>query len=236
MTDEPLCRSGPPVVDLCLCQECTMSTSGEDHPQMKSSGNGSGEPIPDPGHEPRSKYAAPMLRISGGGIRRFTNVIPECPRDFCRAFPGRMQEAWLIDLKAASDLRKKLYLVLPHVVDAGGLDGVQHKAFLAACTPLIDRDSHPHLWCVRMFDRDGNQTELYDSAARATEAAAEDWHRIWWSLRGYDFERAPNPDAMSYRMPENLKSGMDGWFEGAFPGRIIGDPNQEELKRARGEA
>ena len=41
-----------------------MSTSGEEHSQVKSSGNGSGEPIPDPGHEPRSKYAAPMLQIT----------------------------------------------------------------------------------------------------------------------------------------------------------------------------
>jgi hypothetical protein len=199
-------------------------------------GRGNGQAIPDPGNEPRSKYAAPALRITTGGIRRFTNVIPECPRDFCRAFPERMQEAWLINLAGAADLRKKLYLILPQAVEDGGLDGVLHKAFLAACLPMIDRDSHPHLWCVRMLDRDGNQLELYDSAMRAADAAAETWHRIWWSLRGYDFELARNPEAMSYRMPDNLKTGMDGWFEGAFPGRIINNPDQEELKRARGEA
>lgn len=203
-----------------------------------SRGNGTDEPIPDPGHEPRSKYAASKLHIPAGGIRKFTNVIPDYPREYCRAFPERMQEAWMLDLKAADELRKKLYLMLPHVVDAGGLDRVLHKAFMAACVPMIDRDSHPHLWCVRMFDKDGKQTEIYDSAMRAVEAAAGDWHRIFWGVRGYDFERARNPEAMSYRLPDNLKpgEGMDGWFEGAFPGRLITDVDQEELKRARGEA
>jgi hypothetical protein len=212
-----------------------------------SRGNGQGPPplssepdrsIPDPGNEPRSKYAAAKLHIPGGGIRKFTNVIPDYPREYCRAFPERMQEAWLLDLKTAKDLRKKLWLMPPEVVDAGGLEGVSHKAFLAACIPMIDRDSHPHLWCVRIVDKDGNQTEIYDSAMRAAEAAAGDWHRIWWALRGFDFERARNPEAMSYRMPDNLKpdAGMDGWFEGAFPGRIFRDPYQEELKRLRGEA
>jgi hypothetical protein len=199
-------------------------------------GNGSGEPIPDPGHEPRSKYAALQLHIPGGGIRKFTNVIPDYPREYCRAFPDRMQEAWMLDLKAASDLGKKLHLVLPNVVEDGGLNGAMHKAFLAACIPMIDRDNHPHLWCVRMLDRDGNQTEICDSAMRAAEAAAGGWHRIWWGVRGYDFEIARNPEAMSYRMPDNLKSGMDGWFEGAFPGKIISSIDQEELRRARGEA
>jgi hypothetical protein len=211
--------------------------SGFDQPKSQLDGNnGSGEPISDPGHEPRSKYAASKLHLPGGGIRKFTNVIPDYPREFCRAFPDRMQEAWMLDLKAASDLRKKLYLVLSDVVEDGGLDGVMYKAFLAACIPMIDRDSHPHLWCVRMLDRDGNLTEIHDSAMRAVEAAGDDWHRIWWGGRGYDFERASNPKAMSYRMPDNLKSGMDGWFEGAFPGKIIRSVNQEELKRARGEA
>ena len=137
----------------------------------------------------------------------------------------------MLNLRAADELRKKLYLMLPDVVEAGGLDGVMHKAFLAACVPMIDRDSHPHFWCVRMLDKDGNQTEIYDSAMRAIEAAAEDWHRIFWGVRqGYDFERARNPEAMSYRMPDNLKpgTGMDGWFEGAFPGKIISSIDQEE--------
>jgi hypothetical protein len=215
-----------------------MNDTPDTNSQMKSSGNGSGEPIPDPGHEPRSKYAAPKLHIPGGGIRTFTNVIPDYPREYCRAFPERMQEAWILDLRVANELRKKLYLMLPDVVEAGGLDRVMHKAFPAACVPMIDRDSHPHLWCVRMLDKDGNQTEIYDSAMRAIEAAAKDWHRIFWGVRGYDFERARNPEAMSYHLPDNLKpgTGMDSWFEGAFPGRIISSIDQDELKRARGEA
>jgi len=215
-----------------------MTDTSKNDPQMNSRGNGSGALIPDPGHEPRSKYAASKLHITGGGIRKFTNVIPNYPREYCRAFPERMQEAWMLDLRAANELGKKLYTVLPEVVEAGGLEGVMHKAFLAACVPMIDRDSHPHLWCMRMLDRDGNQTEIYDSAMRAVEAAAKDWYRIFWGVRGYDFERAPNPEAMSYRLPENLKPGtsMDNWFEGAFPGKMISSTDQAELKRARGEA
>jgi hypothetical protein len=192
--------------------------------------------ITDPGNQPISKYAAPRPQITGGRIKQFTNVIPNYPRDYCRAFGDRIQHAWVIDLARANDLRKRLYLVTVTAVDAGALNGLMHKAFYAACVPMIDRDSHPHLWSVRVYDRDGNQSDIHDSAMRAVAAATEEWHRIYWSLRGYDFELARNPKAMSYRMPDNLKVGMDGWFEGAFPGRIITDTNCEELKRARGEA
>jgi hypothetical protein len=203
---------------------------------MNTRGNGSGAPIPDPGTDPISKYAAPPPSIIGGGIKQFTNVIPDYPREFCRALAGRMQNAWMINFAKAGDVGKKLYLVTMSAYEAGALNGLAHKSFYAACVPMIDRDSHPHLWCIKVYDRDGNQSEIYESAMRAVAAADEDWHRIYWSLRGYDFERARNPQAMSYRMPDNLRSGMDGWFEGAFPGKIITDPNCAELLRARGEA
>src|SRR5215472_15022562 len=206
--------------------------------------DGRGEPvtkpapmIADPGNLPTSKFAAPPPLIIGGGIRVFTNVIPKQPKDFCRSFPALQTNAWIANLAKADDTGKRLSLVTHTVYEAGGLNGLLHRAAYSLCVPMIDRDSVPHLWCITMFGRDGEQLESYLTALKAVEAAAQGWHRIWWAGRGWNFEIASNPAAMSYRMPDNLKaSGIDAWFEGAFPGRIITDPNAPELKRARGEA
>jgi hypothetical protein len=194
-------------------------------------------PIPDPGTQPASKYAAPPPQIIGGGIRVITNVIPKQPRDFCRAFPDRLSHAWVINLAKASDVGKKLYLAVQSVYEAGGLSGLLHRASYSVCVPMIDRDSVPHLWCIAMFNRDGQQTDSYLTAVMAVEKAGQDWHRIWWASGGWNAERARNPDAMSFRLPDNLAApGIDAWFEGAFPGRIITSIDAPELKRARGEA
>jgi hypothetical protein len=194
-------------------------------------------PISDPGVAPKSKYAAAPLKVGSGALQVFTNVVPDYPREYCRSFPAWTAPAWLVNTATTKDMGKKLFVVLQDVVDAGGLEGAMHKAFYASCTALVDRDSTPHLWCVRQFDKDGNQLESFDTAMRAIEATDEEWHRIYWAVRGYNTERHRNPEVLSYRMPENLKTGdMDAWFEGAFPGRVIRDRNQIELKRIRGEA
>jgi hypothetical protein len=193
-------------------------------------------PIPDPGTEPRSQYAARKEVPGSGAIRIFTSVHVKQPAGFCRAFLDRATEAWMVDLKKADDIGKKLHLMMQDVVDAGGLDGLPPNiAHYDLCVPMIDRDSSPHLWCVRMYDLNGQLLESFSSAMRAAEFLSKEWGRVWWRGNAWNLEKAKNQEAMSYALPENLVSGMDGWFEGAFSGRIIRDINQEELQRARGE-
>jgi hypothetical protein len=192
--------------------------------------------IPDPGTEPRSQYAARKEVPGSGAIRIFTSVHTKQPDGFCRAFLDRATEAWMVDLKKADDIGKRLHLMTQEVVDAGGLNGLPPKiAHYDLCIPMIDRDSSPHLWCVRMYDQHGQLLESFSSAVQAAEFLSREWGRTWWQGKAWNIEKAMNQEAMSYRMPENLVSGMDGWFEGAFPGRIIRDIYQEELQRARGE-
>ena len=50
----------------------------------------------------------------------------------------------------------------------GAVEGLI-EPFQAWAVPMIDRDSHPFLWCIRQFNSDGQELDSYGDAMKAIE-------------------------------------------------------------------
>jgi hypothetical protein len=184
--------------------------------------------IPDPGDQPASKYATPPSFAAEGAVARYTPVVLDKPRTFCRSFPELATPVTLVDLACGDETGKRL------AVADGACDNLP-EAFIALLVPLIDRDGIPYLWPIRQFSRDGIQLESYDKAMIAVTATGEGWYKFYWQRSGYVVvpplrrERLGEP-----KVPANLKT-IDDWIQGAIAGRIIRTADAQELARLIGK-
>jgi hypothetical protein len=190
--------------------------------------------IPDPGDQPASKYATPPSFAAEGAVARYTPVVLDKPKTFCRSFPALAVVATLVDLARGHETGKRLHLLAPEAVADGACDNLP-EAFTALLVPLIDRDGIPYLWPIRQFNRDGIQLESYDKAMIAVSATAEGWHKFYWQRSGYVVVPPLRPERLGEpKVPANLKT-IDDWIEGALAGRIIRTADARELARLIGE-
>jgi hypothetical protein len=190
--------------------------------------------IPDPGDQPASKYATPPSFAAEGAVARYTPVVLDKPKTFCRSFPELATPVTLVDLARGNETGKRLHLITPEAVAEGACDNLP-EAYAAIVVPLVDRDGIAYLWPIRQFNRDGIQLESYDKAMIAVTATGEDWHKFYWLRSGWVVMPPLRPERLGDpKVPTNLKT-IDDWIEAAFVGRIIRTADAQELARLVGE-
>jgi hypothetical protein len=143
-------------------------------------------------------------------------------------------EAIVVDATKASATGKDLYLVMPVVAAAGGVDALK-EAYNALLVPLIDRDGQAFLWSMRTHNSEGLQLKSYDSALLVLPRMVDTWGVPVWQGGGYSLDHARNQEALGEpKWPANLVT-IDDWIEAAFSGKIIKDPDHKILAYLRGE-
>jgi hypothetical protein len=198
---------------------------------------GNGQIIADPGDQPASKYATPPRFSSVGVAARGVSVEFDKPRTYFRSLLHLRANATFVDMAKPTETGKRLYLISPEAIAQGALNRLP-EAYDAWVIPIIDRDLECYLWAIREFNRDGAPIDVFGKSMEVLARAQDTWIKIWWKGKRWEWEAAPNQDAMGKDgqivAPPSLAT-IDDWIEAALPGRIIKEADAEELERLRGK-